>query len=660
MFRRILVANRGEIACRVIRTAKAMGIETVAVFSDADANTLHVEMADEAIHIGGALPAESYLDIARVLAAAKQTRSEAIHPGYGFLSENAEFAERCEQSGVTFIGPPTNAINVMGSKSAAKRVMADAGVPLLPGYHGADQDDEVLRQAAAQVGYPVLLKASAGGGGKGMRQVHNENEFTEALAAARREAISSFGNGDMLVEKYLTEPRHVEIQVFCDRHGNGVYLFERDCSIQRRHQKIIEEAPAPGMTGNLRQSMGNAAVRAAQAVDYVGAGTVEFLLDVDGSFYFMEMNTRLQVEHPVTEMITGLDLVEWQLRVANGEPLPVVQQDLTINGHAIEARIYAEDPESEFLPSSGTLVRLDTPTISAHVRIDSGVRAGDEIGTYYDPMLAKLITWGENRDSAINRMIAALREYRVVGVTTNIDFLARVCDSEPFRAARLSTRFLEDNARVLSTDATREGHRSLILAALYQALRLQAASVSNPWSANDYWRPNGPREHVQWFLSGEEEVCVTVLQTGDNDYIVSQGNSQHNVTARLNGEVLVATLDGHRITADIIEAGGSLIVYTRQGRTILKPGYTEHITDEVIRTDAGFAAPMNGRIVDTVSAGTVAKAGDTLVIMEAMKMEHAIKAPTHGRVTEVFFSVGELVSGGAELLNFEPGDPSDE
>jgi 3-methylcrotonyl-CoA carboxylase alpha subunit len=417
VFRKILIANRGEIACRVIRTARKMGVKTVAVYSDADRNALHVSTADEAVHIGPSAPRKSYLLAEKMIEACLQTGAEAVHPGYGFLSENAGFSRLCQENGIVFVGPPESAIVAMGSKSAAKTIMTEAGVPVLPGYHGEDQSPECLKQAAREIGYPVLLKAVAGGGGKGMRQVWHDRDFDEALAAARREAASSFADEDMLVEKYLASPRHVEFQVFCDQRRQAVHLFERDCSVQRRHQKIIEEAPAPGMTPQLRREMGEAAVRAARAIDYEGAGTVEFLLDEDGSFYFMEMNTRLQVEHPVTEMITGQDLVEWQLRVAAGEDLPLNQEELSIDGHAFEARIYAEDPAAEFLPATGTVSYLQPPVESEHVRVDTGVLQGDEVSVHYDPMIAKLIVWDESRDRALSRLAKALAEYRVSGLS---------------------------------------------------------------------------------------------------------------------------------------------------------------------------------------------------------------------------------------------------
>ncbi len=453
MFEKILIANRGEIACRIIKTARILGIRTVAVYSDADKNSLHVCMADEAVHIGTAPPRESYLIGERVIKATKKTGAQAIHPGYGFLSENSDFCKQCADNNIIFIGPPAEAIKAMGSKSAAKDIMAEANVPLVPGYHGEDQNPELLRQSANEMGYPVLLKAVAGGGGKGMRQVWNPEEFDEALAAAKRESMSSFNNDDMLIEKYLTQSRHVEVQVFCDQHGKGVYLFERDCSVQRRHQKVIEEAPAPNMPEGLREQMGETAVRAAQAINYQGAGTVEFLLNTnpDGghSFYFMEMNTRLQVEHPVTEMITGQDLVEWQLRVAAGEHLPMTQEQLCITGHAFEARIYAEDPDNDFLPVTGTLSYLQTPKENVHVRVDTGVVQGDEVSVHYDPMIAKLIVWDKNRNRALARLARALTEYRISGITTNINFLYNLATCAPFIEADLDTGFIEKHEKVI-------------------------------------------------------------------------------------------------------------------------------------------------------------------------------------------------------------------
>ncbi len=443
MFESVLIANRGEIACRIIKTCRRLGVRSVAVYSDVDSNSLHVRSADEAIRIGGSTPQQSYLAIDRILAAAKKVKASAIHPGYGFLAENAAFAEACAQAGLVFIGPPADAIRAMGSKSTAKALMQSAGVPLTPGYHGDRQDPEFLHAQADQIGYPVLIKASAGGGGKGMRRVDRSEDFLAALASCKREAAAAFGDDRVLIERYIERPRHIEVQVFGDSFGNIMSLFERDCSVQRRHQKVLEEAPAPGMTEERRAAMSKAACDAARAVGYVGAGTVEFLVDQSGSFYFMEMNTRLQVEHPVTEMITGLDLVEWQLRVAAGEALPLTQNQLAMRGHAIEARIYAEDPAHDFLPSTGTLLHLRTPAESEHVRIDTGVAQGDAITSFYDPMIAKLIVWDETRELALGRMTRALSEYQIVGVTTNIAFLQRLVASASFAGAVLDTTLIE-------------------------------------------------------------------------------------------------------------------------------------------------------------------------------------------------------------------------
>ena len=479
MFNKILIANRGEIACRIIKTAKQMGVLTVAVYSDADKNSLHVHMADEAVYIGPSPSRESYLLGDKVIAAAKKTGAQAIHPGYGFLSENADFCRNCAAENITFIGPPVAAIEAMGSKSAAKNIMEKANVPLVPGYHGDDQSRDIIKKAADDMGYPVLLKATAGGGGKGMRQVWSEAEFDEGLEAAKRESMSSFGDDTMLVEKYLTQPRHVEIQVFCDNHDNAVYLFERDCSVQRRHQKVIEEAPAFSMSQELRAQMGESAIKSAQAIGYQGAGTVEFLLDIDGSFYFMEMNTRLQVEHPVTEMISGQDLVEWQLRVAAGELLPKTQEQLVLNGHAFEARIYAEDANNDFLPATGKLTLLKTPIESEHVRIDTGVRQGDEVSVYYDPMIAKLIVWDENREKALQRLAKALSEYRINGVVTNIDFLYNLATSAPFKAADIDTGFIEKNYDLIFHNDEKPLVNELPIAALFLILSKENKAMTH-------------------------------------------------------------------------------------------------------------------------------------------------------------------------------------
>ncbi len=666
MFTKILIANRGEIACRVIRTARRLGIGTVAVYSDADRHALHVDMADEAVHIGPAASRDSYLRGDRVLAAARQTGAEAIHPGYGFLSENAGFCRACGDSGVVFIGPPVGAIEAMGSKAAAKNIMADARVPLVPGYHGEDQSESVLRRHADTMGYPVLLKAAAGGGGKGMRQVWEAAEFEQALAAAKRESLNAFGDDHMLVEKYLTRPRHVEIQVFCDRHGNAVYLFERDCSVQRRHQKIIEEAPAPGMTPELRAAMGSAAVRAARAIDYEGAGTVEFLLDGDGSFYFMEMNTRLQVEHPVTEMISGQDLVEWQLRVAAGETLPLGQEQLQIRGHAFEARIYAEDPQNDFLPVTGPLLFLQPPDGSQHVRVDSGVRQGDEVSVYYDPMIAKLITWDEDRERALQRLARALQEYRISGLTTNIDFLYNLATSEAFRAAQLDTGFIDKHRAAIFHDSQYELARDLPLAALYLVLEQSRRGAElaraggdpwSPWHHTDAWRVNEP--NLQRFSlilrDRQHDIEVEQLTTvAGSRYLISCDGQQVHAEGSLSGTTLRANIDGYLLRATVAAHDDSFSLYTQDRALPFKRVAPDYGEEAEQAGGSGLAAPMNGTIVTLLaSAGGRVSKDEGLLVMEAMKMEHTIRAPADGEVVKFFFQPGELVDGGVTLVDFK-------
>lgn len=630
MFNKILIANRGEIACRIIKTARAMGVATVAVYSEADRNALHMKMADESVYIGPAASSESYLVGSNIIQAALNTGAEAIHPGYGFLSENADFCRQCEAHNLIFIGPPIEAIVAMGSKSAAKKIMADAGVPLVPGYHGDDQSPALLKQAANKMGYPVLLKAAAGGGGKGMRAVHAEAEFDEALDAAKREALNSFNDDIMLVEKYLLNPRHVEIQVFCDSHGNAVYLFERDCSVQRRHQKVIEEAPAPRMSETLRQQMGEAAIKAAVAINYQGAGTVEFLLDSRGGFFFMEMNTRLQVEHPVTEMISGQDLVEWQLRVACGEPLPRSQQQLQINGHAFEARIYAEDPEHDFLPATGRLKILQPPLETANVRVDTGVVEGDDVSIYYDPMIAKLVVWDLDRDRALQRLTQALSEYRIAGLTTNIGFLYNLATSQAFINGDVDTGYIENHQQEIFRQRDADiNYAAPFAGAAILTSRQQRALAS----ANHSSEPNSP-----WHLTN------------------SWGLPETTIGVKLQGQEINLAVD---VLPDLRDIG---IIETQSGFDLFTPKGFFHCAE--IQPDLGLVndnigggslrAPMHGTVVTLqVEAGVEVKKGDSLLVMEAMKMEHCIEAPSDGLVTEFYFQPGDLVDGGAELLAFE-------
>ena len=637
MFSKLLIANRGEIACRVIRTARRLGIATVAVHSDADARARHVRLADEAVRIGPAPARESYLSIDAILGAAKDTGAEAIHPGYGFLSENAAFAEACAAAGLVFVGPPAAAIRAMGSKAAAKALMERAGVPLTPGYHGEDQDPVRLEREAAAIGYPVLIKATAGGGGKGMRRVDAAGDFQAALASCRREARNAFDDDRVLVERYVLEPRHIEIQVFADTHGHAVSLFERDCSVQRRHQKVLEEAPAPGMTTERRAAMGRAATDAARAVGYVGAGTVEFIADRDGRFWFMEMNTRLQVEHPVTEMVTGQDLVEWQLRVAAGEPLPCTQDELSIRGHAVEARIYAEDPDRGFLPSTGTLVHLRPPAESAHVRVDTGVEEGDAITPFYDPMIAKLIVHGADRTDALARLRRALGAYRVVGVQNNVDFLARLVATESFAAARLDTGLIErEHAALFPADAALpdavwELAADAELARERAAARDAAARASDPdspWRSLEGWRLNGPSGRRFAFRAGDAPVRDVVAKDGGD-------------TARAT-ESVVAHGDRRHVFH-----GGRTHVLERVDRLAqASSGHEEE--------GGGLAAPMPGKVVAlAVAPGAPVEKGTTLLVLEAMKMEHAIVAPRAGIVRAFRCAAGEQVAEGAELVDFE-------
>ena len=648
-----------------MRTAHRMGIATVAVYSEADAGALHVAMADESQAIGAAPATDSYLNIGAILAAARASGADAVHPGYGFLAENVDFAEAVTDAGLIFVGPPASAIRAMGSKSAAKDIMKEAGVPLVPGYQGEAQDLKTLRAAARKVGYPVLVKASAGGGGKGMRVVAKAGGLADAVASAKREAASAFGDDRLLIEKLIEGARHVEIQVFADSHGNAVHLFERDCSVQRRHQKIIEEAPAPAMTVDLRERMGKAAVAAARAISYVGAGTVEFLLDAGGEFHFMEMNTRLQVEHAVTEMITGHDLVEWQLRVAAGEPLPAAQDDLVINGHAIEARIYAEDPGRGFLPSTGALTHLRNPLENAHVRIDTGVVEGDEVTIHYDPMIAKLVVWDSDRAAAVGRLRDALAAYQIVGPLTNVDFLSAVAAHPAFQAGALDTGFVERHLDDLLPAADRAPDRIVALACLDILLRRaerarRAAEGSpdphSPWHATDGWRLNGDSHDVLTFADDAGEFAVTAHYQ-DGGFRLDLASGPLDAAGEIGpGGELAADLGGERLRATVIGHGEHLSVLSGGSN------YRLSVIDQAARAareespEGGFGAPMPGKIIAVlVAPGQDVKRGATLMVLEAMKMEHAITAPADGTVAAVHFKVGEQVEEGVELLAFEGG-----
>ena len=669
MFTKILIANRGEIACRVAATAHRMGIKTVAVYSEADANAKHVAVCDESVLIGPAPAKESYLRADKIIEVALATGAQAIHPGYGFLSENEDFAEACAKAGLAFIGPPASAISAMGSKSAAKALMEKANVPLVPGYHGDTQDADFLQAQADKIGYPVLLKASAGGGGKGMRIVEKSADFKAALESCKREAINSFGDDKVLVEKYLTRPRHIEIQVFADTKGNCVYLFERDCSVQRRHQKVLEEAPAPGMTEERRRAMGEAAVAAAKAVGYVGAGTVEFIANQDGSFYFMEMNTRLQVEHPVTEMITGLDLVEWQLRVAFGETLPKKQEELSIHGHALEARIYAENPEKGFLPSIGTLRHMHTPPAvnfelgkgsvgndPAAIRIDSGVREDDAISPFYDPMIAKLIVWGKDREEALAHMAQALSEYQIVGLATNVAFLKRLVESKPFSGADLDTGLIERNHAELFPPLPQTALPVLALAAASLLVSEQAAgaAANDPWSNTSGWRMNSTLLRTLDY-SDESGAYPVTIGYQDTGWSIAQGATTATMTlVERQGKQLVIKLDGATVRGTVVRDGEMFHVFTGGAHFPLHYNDPLAHAGESEAEGGRLTAPMPGKIVAVlVDKGKSVEKGAPLLIMEAMKMEHTIAAPANGTVEDLLYAVGDQVAEGAQLLAFK-------
>ncbi|HXH03856.1 MAG TPA: acetyl/propionyl/methylcrotonyl-CoA carboxylase subunit alpha [Candidatus Competibacteraceae bacterium] len=666
MFDKILIANRGEIACRVARTCRRLGIRTVAVYSDADRHAAHVAACDEAWRLGPAPARDSYLRGELIIDIALRSGAQAIHPGYGFLSENAEFAESCERAGIVFIGPPAAAIRAMGSKSAAKQLMETAGVPLVPGYHGARQELELLTAEAERIGYPVLIKASAGGGGKGMRVVESPELLAEGIASAKREALSAFGDDHVLIEKYLSRPRHIEVQVFADGHGDVLYLFERDCSVQRRHQKVLEEAPAPGMSAERRRQMGEAACAAARAIGYRGAGTVEFIADQDGTFYFMEMNTRLQVEHPVTEMITGQDLVEWQLRVAAGQPLPLRQEQLRIHGHAFEARIYAEDPDRDFLPAIGRLVHLRAPVESRHVRVDAGVRQGDEVSQYYDPMIAKLIVWDEDRARALARLRVALAEYQIVGLATNLRFLAALAAHPAFAAGQVHTGFIAEHREALFPPRPPLSDEVLALAALGELLRVEretaqrlrtSADPWSPWHSCSGWRLNDDNHHTLRFREGEHEYTV-VAHYRPEHYRMELPGGVREVRGRLDETGrLHAELDGHQFGATLVRRGEEFTLFY-QGRAYTLSLYNPLAAAMEAGVESGsLNAPMPGSIIAVlVQQGDTVDKGAPLMILEAMKMEHTIAAPRAGRVERLNYRVGDQVQEGVELLVIRDAD----
>lgn len=695
MFSKILIANRGEIACRVAATAKRMGVRTVAVYSDADRHAKHVAVCDEAVYLGGSAPKDSYLKGDAIIAIAKERGAEAIHPGYGFLSENADFAEACQDAGLVFIGPSSDAIRAMGGKSESKRLMEATGVPLIPGYHGDNQDSEFLKAQADAIGYPVLIKASAGGGGKGMRIVEDSADFSDLLDSCRREAIISFGNDQVLIEKYALKPRHIEIQVFGDSHGNYVHLFERDCSVQRRHQKVLEEAPAPDVDESMRSAMGKAAIDAARAVDYVGAGTVEFIVEQreEGMhFYFMEMNTRLQVEHPVSEAITGVDLVEWQLRVAAGQKLPKSQEDLRISGHAIEARICAENPDNDFLPATGTLFTYQKPAHSTFVvddvRIDDGVRQGDVISPFYDSMIAKLIVHAPTRTQALAKLDQALALTRIVGLPNNVAFLRYVINTDSFSQANLDTALIEREADELFNQHPLE-LSTLVTTAIVQQLAREKnrinidANVNDPFSQASAFRAYTDYTRTFNLTSNEQNYLARISEWHNASHATHQKDTDNanrflltieddhgtETDIKQTDQPLCETqvsyqsddqnnhtlwLDGARIKAQSWTHNETVYVFTDTGCDQIKLiDLMLHVGEESAAVGS-LKSPMPGQVIAfKVAVGDSVKQGEPLAVIEAMKIEHTITAPTDGVVAELLFAAGDLVADGDELLRID-------
>ncbi|XP_043284670.1 methylcrotonoyl-CoA carboxylase subunit alpha, mitochondrial isoform X2 [Venturia canescens] len=669
---KILITNRGEIACRISRTAKKLGVKTVAVYSEADKNSMHVELADEAYCIGPPPSSQSYLRQDKIIAVAKAAKCQAIHPGYGFLSENVEFAELCQKENITFVGPPASAIRDMGIKSTSKAIMAKAGVPIIEGYHGDDQTNKTLLEEAQRIGFPLMIKAVRGGGGKGMRIAMEKADFLEALESARTESLKAFGDSAVLLEKFIAEPRHVEVQIFADKHGNVVHLFERDCSVQRRHQKVIEEAPAPGIAQELRTKLGEAAVRAAKAVGYVGAGTVEFILDrKTHSFHFMEMNTRLQVEHPVTEEITGTDLVEWQLKVAAGETLPLKQEDIHLKGHAFEARIYAEDPRGGFLPGAGPLLHLTPPRSGANIRVETGVRQGDEVSVHYDPMIAKLVVWGKDRNESLSMLRAQLSEYDIVGLETNIEFIKDLCDHPKFRAAQVHTGFIEENYSTLfphlqpSDEILSQGALALLISEQTAVLASgkNEKNPSNPFNTIAGFRTNHELNRHFEFSFMDERFKVHVQYVKSGAYLIRVNNKEPaklvtgSSTVRGDTMFLISEIDGKKQKSRIVSVGRELHIFTNERKWKLTRPEAEFVRKQTLHADmskGGAVSPMPG-VVDKifVQPGDLVKKGDPLVVIIAMKMEHTMRASCDGKVMNVPCAIGDSVAKNKLLVDVQ-------
>ncbi|XP_058043942.1 methylcrotonoyl-CoA carboxylase subunit alpha, mitochondrial isoform X2 [Ahaetulla prasina] len=668
---KVLVANRGEIACRVMRTARKMGVKSVAVYSEADRNSMHVAMADEAYCIGPAPSQQSYLSMEKIMQVARNSAAQAIHPGYGFLSENTEFAELCNQEGIIFIGPPSSAIRDMGIKSTSKAIMSAAGVPVVEGYHGEEQSDRFLEEQARRIGYPVMIKAVRGGGGKGMRIAFTEKEFQEQLESARREAKKSFNDDAMLIEKFVDNPRHVEVQVFGDQHGNAVYLFERDCSVQRRHQKIIEEAPGPGIKPEVRRKLGEAAVRAAKAVNYVGAGTVEFIMDSTHNFYFMEMNTRLQVEHPVTEMITGTDLVEWQLKVAAGEKIPLTQEEIALKGHAFEARIYAEDPDNNFMPGAGPLLHLSTPPADSCTRIETGVRQGDEVSIHYDPMIAKLVVWAEDRPAALRKLRYCLQQYNIVGLSTNVDFLLNLSAHPEFEAGNVHTNFIPQHHRELFPPKRSISKVTLCQAALGLILkeklvtdtfRLQTEDKFSPFASSSGRRMNIPYVRNMVLLDNEKNVNIAVQYNQDGSYDMQIADQFFHVSGCLSRnddiEYIRCSVNGVIYQSKLVVLDTAVYLFSSESHEQIDLPVPKYLTSTSSGGGhSGAVAPMTGTVDKVfVKSGDKVQVGDSLVVMTAMKMEHTIRAPKAGIIKKVLYQEGSQVNRHAPLVELEEED----